>query len=128
MAKKSEEPTVPARCLLRVSVRLNKLDRGYDNLLGKFNHHSQALEGHIEAGEKWREDNENALKGLSKEISHATALLHKRVNQTLRLFWGLMISVAGFIIVALMSLVLKMAYDGLPWQTAMSLSNHIFGG
>ena len=116
------ESKVSEKCILRVSARLNRLDRGYTELTSEFRSHAKDLADHVENSVTRHRDFNESMKGLREEVHDSTKLLHGRVNQTLKVFWTLMLSVAGFIIISLMGLVLKIAYDGLPWETVIEVA------
>lgn len=126
MAGENKVPPIEAKCLLRVSARLNKLDKSYVRLESKFNQHAKELADFIATDADRHKTSEDTLSILRNEISVAAQLLHGRVNSTLRLFWGLMISVAGFIIVALLGIIAKLAYDGTPWSVKAELITTLF--
>ena len=125
MADDGQEP-IKAKCLLRVSARLNKLDRGYTRLESKFIQHAKELGDFISLDSDRHKASEDTMVILRGEINESSRLLHSRINSTLRLFWGLMISVAGFIIVALLGIIAKFAYDGVPWRAKAELITHLF--
>ena len=126
MSDETREENISGKCLLRVSARLNKLDRGYVAMVTEFRAHAKEMAGFVERDIERHRASEDAVVTLRTEMGEAHKLLHARVNSTLRVFWRLMMGVAGFIIITLLGIIAKVAYDGLPWRTKAEIVSTLF--